>query len=85
MQGPGLELISNDPEKEQHYADCLSQSSFDIVNDTAVAAAEMEAALKEYDQVGSDLGIIPKSCKYFSEDPSWLARWLIGEEKVPRI
>lgn len=83
-EGPGLELFQNDPEREQHYADVLSLSSFDIVNDAAVSA-EMEAALKEYDQVGADLGIIPTSCKFFAEDPSWLARWLIGEEKVPRI
>lgn len=84
MQGPALELFENDPEREQHYADALSMSSFEFVNDAAIAA-EMEAALKEYDQVGADLGIIPTSCKFFADDPSWLTRWLIGEEKVPRI
>ncbi|KAK7404211.1 hypothetical protein VNO78_04899 [Psophocarpus tetragonolobus] len=83
-QGPALELFQNDLEREQHYADALSLSSYEIVNDAAVAA-EMEAALKEYDQVGADLGIIPKSCKFFADDPSWLTRWLTGEEKVPRI
>ncbi|KHM98833.1 Polyphosphoinositide phosphatase [Glycine soja] len=83
-QGPALELFQNDPEKEQHYADALSTSSYEIVND-AVVAAEMEAALKEYDQVGADLGIIPKSCKFYVDDPSWLTRWLTGDEKVPRI
>ncbi|XP_027355392.1 phosphoinositide phosphatase SAC1 isoform X2 [Abrus precatorius] len=83
-QGPALELFQNDTEREQHYADALSLSSFEIVNDAAVAA-EMEASLKEYDQVGSDLGIIPTSCKFFADDPSWLTRWLTGEEKVPRI
>ncbi|KAK7312052.1 hypothetical protein VNO77_35591 [Canavalia gladiata] len=83
-QGPGLELFQNDPEREQHYADALSMSSFEILNDAAVAA-EMEAALKEYDHVGADLGIIPTSCKFFADDPSWLTRWLTGEEKVPRI
>jgi len=84
MQGPALELFQNDSEREQHYADALSTSSHEIVNDTTVAA-EMEAALKEYDQVGADLGIIPRSCKSFGDDPSWLTRWLIGEEKVQRI
>lgn len=83
MQGPALELFQNDPEREQHYADALMSSS-EIVNDAAIAA-EMEATLKEYDQVGADLGIIPSSCKFFADDPSWLTRWLIGEEKVPRI
>ncbi|KAK4256235.1 hypothetical protein QN277_009128 [Acacia crassicarpa] len=80
-QGPDMELFRNDPESERHYADVLTLSSYDMVND--VVAAEMEAALKEYEQVGADLGIIPSSCKYFAEDPSWLSRWLIGEEKVP--
>ena len=84
MQGPALEFFQNDLEREQHYADALSMESFDVVDDTSVAA-EMEAALKEYDQVGADLGIIPTSCKFFAEDPSWLTRWLIGEENVPRL
>lgn len=84
MQGPALELFQNDPDREQHYADALSTSSYEIVNDAAVAA-EMEATLKEYDQVGADLGIIPKSCKFYVDDPSWLTRWLTGDEKVPRI
>ncbi|KAK7258261.1 hypothetical protein RIF29_32840 [Crotalaria pallida] len=83
-EGPALELFKNDPEREQHYADALSMSSFELGNDAAIAA-EMEAALKEYDQVGTDLGIIPTSCKFFADDPSWLTRWLIGEEKVPRL
>ncbi|XP_050894209.1 phosphatidylinositol-3-phosphatase SAC1 isoform X2 [Lathyrus oleraceus] len=83
-QGPAFELFQNDHEKEQHYADALSMSSFEILNEAGVAA-EMEAALKEYDQVGADLGIIPSSCKFFADDPSWLTRWLIGEEKVPRM
>ncbi|WVZ03540.1 hypothetical protein V8G54_024346 [Vigna mungo] len=83
-QGPALELFQNDSEREQHYADALSTSSYEIVNDTSVAT-EMEAALKEYDQVGADLGIIPRSCKFFADDPSWLTRWLTGEEKLQRI
>ncbi|CAJ1972730.1 unnamed protein product [Sphenostylis stenocarpa] len=78
-QAPGLELFQNDCERELHYADGLSTSSYEIVNDSAVEA-EMKAALKEYDQVGADLGIIPRSCKFFADDPSWLTRWLTGEE-----
>ncbi|XP_054811658.1 phosphatidylinositol-3-phosphatase SAC1 isoform X2 [Prosopis cineraria] len=81
-QGPELELFHNDLESERHYADVLSLSSYDMINDDVVAA-EMEAALNEYEQVGADLGIIPSSCKYFADDPSWLSRWLIGEERVP--
>jgi len=84
LQGPAFELFQDDHEREQHYADALSVSSFEIINEAGVAA-EMEAALKEYDQVGADLGIIPSSCKFFADDPSWLTRWLIGDEKVPRI
>jgi len=84
LQGPAFELFQDDHEREQHYADALSMSSFEIINEAGVAA-EMEAALKEYDQVGADLGIIPSSCKFFADDPSWLTRWLIGDEKVPRI
>ncbi|KAG2394871.1 uncharacterized protein HKW66_Vig0077540 [Vigna angularis] len=83
-EGPAMELFQNDFEREQHYADALSTSSYEIVNDTSVAT-EMEAALKEYDQVGADLGIIPRSCKFFADDPSWLTRWLTGEEKLQRI
>ncbi|MCI23913.1 phosphoinositide phosphatase SAC1-like, partial [Trifolium medium] len=48
-------------------------SSFEILNEADVAV-EMEAALKEYDQVGAELGIIPSSCKFFADDPSWLTR-----------
>ncbi|CAN6678690.1 unnamed protein product [Malus baccata var. baccata] len=83
-QGPGIEPFKNDREMEQHYADALHMGTINIVDDADVEV-EMEAALKEYDQIGSDLGSIPASCKLLAEDPSWLTRWIIGEEKVQRI
>ncbi|BBG96008.1 Phosphoinositide phosphatase family protein [Prunus dulcis] len=83
-QGPGIEPFKNDREMEKHYADALHMGTINIVDDAAVEV-EMEAALKEYDQIGSDLGSIPTSCKSLAEDPSWLTRWIIGEEKVQRV
>ncbi|XP_042491658.1 phosphatidylinositol-3-phosphatase SAC1 isoform X1 [Macadamia integrifolia] len=80
-QGPALEPFEHDPEKEKHYSDLLRMGSVDSADDAAVEA-EMEAALKEYDQIGADLGIVPSTCKYLAEDPSRLTRWIIGEEKV---
>ncbi|KAG2691267.1 hypothetical protein I3843_08G002100 [Carya illinoinensis] len=82
-QGPAMEPFENDSEREKHYADALCMGTVDIVDDAV--EAEMRAALKEYDQIGADLGIIPSSCKSFTEDLSWLTRWIIGEEKVQRI
>ena len=55
----------------------------DIVDDITTEE-DMEAALKEYDQIGADLGISPLSCKSFAEDPSWLTKWIIGEVKLQR-
>ncbi|TQD91947.1 hypothetical protein C1H46_022463 [Malus baccata] len=83
-QGTGIEPFKNDGEMEKHYADALHMGTINIVDDAAVEV-EMEAALKEYDQISSDLGSIPASCKSLAEDPSWLTRWIIGEEKVERI
>lgn len=82
-QGPAMEPFENDTEREKHYADVLRMGMADIVDDAV--EAEMSAALNEYDQIGADLGIIPSPCKSFTEDPSWLTRWIIGEEKVLRI
>lgn len=83
-QGPWAEPFEDDLEKEMHYADILRMNSIDIIDDAAVEA-EMEAALKEYSQIGSDLGIIPLSCKSLSEDPSWVTRWIIGDEKLDKV
>lgn len=78
-----MEPFENDTEREKHYADALCMGTVDVSDDAV--EAEMRAALKEYDQIGADLGIIPSSCKSFTQDPSWLTRWIIGEEKVQRI
>ncbi|XP_059459748.1 phosphatidylinositol-3-phosphatase SAC1 isoform X1 [Corylus avellana] len=82
-QGPAMEPFENDAEREKHYADALCMGTVEIVD--GAVEAEMTAALKEYDQIGADLGIIPSSCKSFTQDPSWLTRWIVGEEKVQRI
>lgn len=78
-----MDPFQNDAEQEQHYADVLQMDTIDIVDD-ATTEEEMEAALKEYEQIGADLGISPLSCRSFAGDPSWLTRWIIGEEKLQR-
>lgn len=85
-QGPAIEPFEHDAEKEKYYANLLHMGTIDgsMDDDTAVAA-EMEAALKEYDLIGSDLGIVPKTCKILPEDPSQLTRWIIGEEMVQKV
>ncbi|OWM85087.1 hypothetical protein CDL15_Pgr027874 [Punica granatum] len=80
-QGPAVEPFQNDPERERHYAEALQIGIVDLKDDPAVEA-EMAAALQEYNQVGSDLGIISTSCRSFAEDPSCLTRWIIGDEKL---
>jgi len=41
----------------------------------------MQAAMDDYQIIGSDLSIIP-SCRALAEDPSHLTRWIIGDEKL---
>lgn len=82
-QGAIMEPFQDDCEKEKHYSEVLRMNMIDIVDDASVEA-EMTAALKEYDQVGADLGIIPMSCKSFG-DPCQLTRWMVGEEKLQRV
>lgn len=84
VQGPAMMSFQNDPEREMHYADLLRTGAIDVI-DNASIEEDMEAALKEYDEIGVDLGIIPSPWKYFAEDPSWLTRWIIGEEKLQRV
>ncbi|KAK6937999.1 SAC domain [Dillenia turbinata] len=80
-QGPAVEPFEHDPEKEKHYADLLSLNLVDIMDDATIAA-EMQAALMEYDQIGADLGIMPTTCKSLAEDSSRLTRWIVGEEML---
>ncbi|KAJ4842052.1 Phosphoinositide phosphatase sac1 [Turnera subulata] len=82
-QGSVMEPFQHDMDMEKHYEDVLLMNTIDVV-DSASVEAEMEAALKEYDQVSTDLGILPMSCKPFAADPSQLTRWIIGEEKIGR-
>ncbi|XP_050205895.1 LOW QUALITY PROTEIN: phosphatidylinositol-3-phosphatase SAC1 [Mercurialis annua] len=67
-QGPALEPFQHDVEREEHYADILRMNTIDVVDDAAIEA-EMEAALKEYELIGADLGITPISCKFSVENP----------------
>ncbi|KAJ6693649.1 hypothetical protein OIU85_004429 [Salix viminalis] len=83
-QGAAMDPFEHDLEKEKHYADVLRMNTIDVVDDSDVEA-EMEAALKDYERIGADLGILPMSCKSFATDPSWLTRWIIGEEKVEKV
>lgn len=74
-----MEPFEHDAKKEEHYTEVLSMGLNSA--DDALIEAEMEAVLKEYDQIGSDLGIVA-TCKSFAEDPSRLTRWIIGDENV---
>ncbi|GLT64543.1 hypothetical protein SLA2020_370290 [Shorea laevis] len=82
-QGAVMEPFQDDFEREKHYAEILRMNMVDVLEDAAVEA-EMTAALKEYEQIGADLGIIPMSCKSFG-DPCQLTRWIVGEDKLQRI
>lgn len=83
LQGPAVEPFENDVEREQHYADVLHGSMIENIDGAAIEA-EMEAALKEYDDVAADLGI-SAMCRSVAGDPSQLTRWIIGEDKLYRI
>ncbi|KAE8716390.1 putative U3 small nucleolar RNA-associated protein 7-like [Hibiscus syriacus] len=83
-RGPAMEPFQRDLERENHYADLLQMNTIDVVDDASVEA-EMAEALREYDLIGADLGIFPVSCKSFTEDPSRLTRWIIGEDKLQKV
>ncbi|XAR57485.1 hypothetical protein NMG60_11025646 [Bertholletia excelsa] len=78
-QGPAIKPFQDDAEKEKYYADILQMGMNGCLDDMEVEA-EMEAALNEYEQIGADLGIVPKTCKFLAEDPSQLTRLIIGEK-----
>ncbi|KAG2581030.1 hypothetical protein PVAP13_6KG006150 [Panicum virgatum] len=78
-QGAVMDPFEHDLENERHYAEALSVD-LDISNDARVEA-EMQAALDDYQIIGSDLSIIP-SCRALAEDPSHRTRWIIGDEKL---
>lgn len=82
-QGPGMEPFQNEAEREKHYVEVLGMGTMDGVEDAGIEE-EMDLALNEYSQIGSDLGIVPITCKSLAEDPTHLARWIIGEDKINR-
>lgn len=51
-----MEPFQHDLDREEHYADIVRMNMIDVIDDATVEA-EMEAALKEYHQIGADLGI----------------------------
>ena len=76
-----MEPFDHDPAKEKHYADALSMGLGNI-NDDALVEAEMEAALRDFDEVGADLGI-SCSAKALVNTSILLSRLTLREEKVP--
>ncbi|KAL0927812.1 hypothetical protein M5K25_002023 [Dendrobium thyrsiflorum] len=76
-QGAVMDPFEHDPEKENQYAEALRMG---LDKDDALVEAEMAAALREYDRIGDELGIL-LPCKALAEDPSWLARLIIGEDR----
>ncbi|KAM3238463.1 hypothetical protein P3L10_013495 [Capsicum annuum] len=84
IQGPTMELFEHYSENEKYYTELLLKGSADAIDDEAIEA-EMESTFKAYDQIGTDLGIFPKSCKALAADPSQLTRWLVGEDNLPNI
>jgi hypothetical protein len=83
-QCPAMEPFENDHEFEQNFAEVLRMNTIDVM-DIEEEETEMESDFNEYTQIGSDLGIIPMQCKHFASDPCWLARWLVGDDKVPKV
>nr|XP_043635970.1 phosphatidylinositol-3-phosphatase SAC1 isoform X2 [Erigeron canadensis] len=83
-QSPVMEPFQNDTDKEKYYAEVLRTAAVDCMEDATVEA-DMEAALMEYELIGSDLGICPKTFSALAVDPSHLTRWMIGEYKVNKV
>ncbi|CAN6887200.1 unnamed protein product [Brassica oleracea] len=84
LQCLAMEPFDNDHELEQSSAEVLHMNTVYI--DIGEEETEMEKALNEYGQIGSNLGIIPTQCRYFAEDPCWLSRWLVGgDDNIPKV
>ncbi|EEC82789.1 hypothetical protein OsI_27540 [Oryza sativa Indica Group] len=78
----GGTLIYDQDENSGAYKHYSEFASVDIdITDDATVEAEMQAALDDYQIIGSDLSIIP-SCGSLAEDPSQLTRWIIGDDKL---
>ncbi|XP_076898917.1 phosphatidylinositol-3-phosphatase SAC1-like [Bidens hawaiensis] len=79
-QSPAMEPFQNDSEKEKHYEEVLH--SVTVIDDVE---SEMEAAVMEYEVIGSDLGICPKAFNALAIDPTHLTRWMIGEHRLTKV
>lgn len=82
-QNPIMEPFQNDSDKEKHYAEVLGSVAVVECMDDATVEDEMEAALMEYELIGADLGICPKTFNALAIDPTHLTRWMIGEHRLP--
>ncbi|KAK9073206.1 hypothetical protein SSX86_007530 [Deinandra increscens subsp. villosa] len=79
-QSPAMEPFENDSEKEKHYEEVVDWVRVGgCVDDVE---AEMAAAVMEYEVIGSDLGICPKTFNALAADPTHLTRWMIGEPRL---
>lgn len=81
MQSPVMEPFQNEMDKEKHYAEVVGSVAVGCMDDASVEA-EMKAALMEYELIGADLGICPKTFNALATDPSHLTRWMIGEDRL---
>lgn len=79
-----MEPFQHDLEKEKYYTEILGMGRIESRDDAAVEA-EMEAAVEEYQLIGADLGIIPRSCNAMAADPSQVTRWIVGEERIQKL
>lgn len=80
-QSPVMEPFQNDSDKEKHYGEVLHSVAVESMEDGSVEA-EMEAAVMEYQLIGADLGICPKTFNALAIDPTHLTRWMIGERQA---
>uniref|UniRef100_M4E6W9 Uncharacterized protein n=1 Tax=Brassica campestris TaxID=3711 RepID=M4E6W9_BRACM len=83
---PAMEPFDNDHELQQNSAEVLRMNTVDVMDtEEEEEETEMEKALNEYAQIGSNLGIIQTQCKYFAGDPCWPSRWRVGDDNIPKV
>lgn len=83
VQGFTMEAFENDADLEKHYTELLRMDTIEAI-DEGNAEEEMEAALKEYDQIGADLGLTPLSCRSFAGASGSLSQWIIGQDMMQK-
>lgn len=83
-QSPVMEPFEDDADKEKHYEEVVRSVAVGCMDDATVEA-DMAAALMEYELIGSDLGICPKTFNALAVDPTHLTRWMIGEHRINKV